>query len=186
MRLSTEFGSIHHLVERFFGALSRTGPPPAEEAWALGFLVPGERQLWEQMSAADRRHAVGVARDVLVLLRADSAYPDPPGREVLAAALLHDVGKVRARLGTFSRAGVTLAAIGFGRSRLVRGTRRASKGTRARIRLYLTHDKVGAELLREAGSHPFTVAWAEQHHWAPERWTVDGGLAQALKDADGD
>ncbi len=37
------------------------------------------------------------------------------GREVVAAALLHDVGKIEAGLGTWARAGVTFAAMAVGR-----------------------------------------------------------------------
>nr|MDA8047566.1 hypothetical protein [Actinomycetota bacterium] len=101
------FGSFRHLAARFFGALDPRGPAPEEEAWALGWLRPGEQLLWRRMSGPDRRHAAGVARDVDRLLA-----PDPPVREVMASALLHDVGKVESGLGTFSRVAVTVAALG--------------------------------------------------------------------------
>ena len=108
------FGSFRHLAVRFFGALDWRDPTPEEEAWALGWLVPGEQDLWRRMSGPDRRHAAGVARDTAVLLGSPT-----PEREIMASALLHDVGKVESGLGTFSRVGVTLAAIGLGRDRLV-------------------------------------------------------------------
>ncbi len=57
---------------------------------------------------------------------------------------------------------------------------------RQRIGLYLRHDRVGAELLSEAGSDPLTVAWAGEHHRPPERWSVDARLGAALKLADDD
>ena len=49
----------------------------------------------------------------------------------------------------------------------------------------MTHDRAGGELLRSAGSEPFTIAWAEQHHFDPERWTIDPRLGAILKAADG-
>lgn len=105
----------------------------------------------------------------------------------MAAALLHDVGKVESGLGTFSRVGVTLAAIAVGRGRLVGSSASApAASVRGKLRLYLTHDQVGAELLRRAGSDEFTVAWAGEHHIPPERWHVDRRLGHALKTADGD
>lgn len=171
------FGSFRHLALRFFGALDPRGPAPAEEAWATGWLLPGEGELWRRMSGPDRRHAAGVARDVVARLGAEGG--PPPGREVMAAALLHDVGKVESGLGTFARVGVTLAAIGLGRDRL------AGRGG-SRLGAYLTHDRIGADLLRSAGSDPLTVAWAGEHHLPPERWTLDRRLADALKAADGD
>ncbi len=109
---SSGFGSWHHLAGRFFGALSPAGPPADDEAWALSSLLEGEQALWARMSGPDRRHAVGVARDTVQLLQ-----PAAPPRDVVAAALLHDVGKVESGLGTFARVGVTLAAMTAGRSR---------------------------------------------------------------------
>jgi hypothetical protein len=171
-----QFGSLRHLARRFFGALSPLGPPPADEAWALASLLPGERALWWRMSGADRRHAVGVARHAVALLSAGG----PARREVVAAALLHDVGKVEAGLGTFARVAVTAGAIAVGRERLV------APPAPAPVRRYLAHDTIGAALLRDAGSDPLTAAWAGEHHLPPARWSVERSVAEALKTADGD
>jgi hypothetical protein len=161
------------------------GPKPADESWALGYMLNGERSLWRRMSGPDRRHAVGVARDTIRLLGSDRAR-----REVVAAALLHDVGKVESSFGTFARVGVTIAALVVGRSRLVRWAGDPVEGgrpsRRARVGLYLTHDRLGAKLLEDAGSQTLTVSWAAEHHLAPELWTVDPVIGVALKDADGD
>lgn len=188
MASNAGFGSFRHLAVRFFGALDWRGPAPDEEAWALGWLLPGEQELWRRMSGPDRRHAAGVARDVAVLLG-----PDAPVREVMASALLHDVGKVESGLGTFARVGVTIAAMGLGRDRLTLdpgvspGAGAApARRWRRRVSDYLTHDRIGAALLEEAGSHPTTVAWAAEHHTPPERWSLDRPVADALKAADGD
>ena len=176
------FGSFRHLAVRFFGALDPRGPAPASEEWALGWLLPGEQDLWRRMSGPDRRHAAGVARDVARLL-------GEPERAVMASALLHDVGKVESGLGTFARVGVTLAAIALGRDRLVAGGGTGGRfraGWRRRVSDYLTHDRIGADLLRVAGSHPDTVAWAGEHHLPAEQWSLDRRVADALKAADGD
>lgn len=180
-----EFGSWRHLAARFFGALSPAGPSAGDEAWALASLLPGEQQLWGKMSGPDRRHAIGVARGAIRLLG-----EEPASRAVVAAALLHDVGKIEASLGTFARVGVTLAAIAAGRERLLRWSQSAppSQSTRLRARVgrYLTHDRLGQRLLQRAGSDPLTVSWAGEHHLAPQRWSVEARLAGALKAADGD
>ncbi|MBV9661527.1 MAG: hypothetical protein JO337_10250 [Acidimicrobiales bacterium] len=154
------------------------------------------------MPGPDRRHAAGVARGAAALLGFDPdlegthtscADGSRPPRAVMASALLHDVGKVESGLGTFSRVAVTAAALVMGRERLVArrsgngrpsGTR--APGWRTRYRDYLVHDRIGARLLREAGSDEMTVAWAAEHHLAPSRWTVAHGVAAALKAADGD
>lgn len=176
---------MRHLAARFFGALSPAGPPENDERWAQAYLVEGERSLWRRMSGPDRRHAVGVARDAIQLLG-----PGEPDRGVVAAALLHDVGKVEAGIGTFGRAGVTLIAMVVGRARLLRWSPADPPATRpprrARIGMYLAHDRLGAMLLAAAGSDPLTVAWAAEHHLAAASWSVDATVAAALKAADGD
>jgi hypothetical protein len=213
MASSQGFGSWRHLAGRFFGALSPAGPPLEDEAWALGSLLGGEKLLWRRMSGPDQRHAVGVARGTVRLLG-----PEEPPPEVVAAALLHDVGKVESSLGTFARVGVTLAALAVGRARLLRwaasaplpeaplseaplsgaappaailspattpeGPRRSLR--RGRVGMYLAHDRLGAQLLEQAGSRALTIAWAREHHLEPARWTVDSRVGAALKAADGD
>jgi hypothetical protein len=178
------FGSLRHLAARFFGALSPAGPSPEDEAWALDWLLPGEQALWHRMSGPDRRHAVGVARDTLRLLDDGGRAP---GRSVVAAALLHDVGKVESGFGTFSRVGVTLLALAAGRDRLTSGDAGGGPdGLSGRVRRYLVHDRLGADLLTAAGSDQLTVAWTAEHHLPPAEWSVDRRLADALKAADGD
>lgn len=196
MRASAEFGSVRHLTGRFFGALWPGGPSAAGEAWARQWLLPGELRLWESMSGPDRRHAVGVARRTLTLLGYGAASgEDAPGsggsesggskRAVAASALLHDVGKIEAGLGTVTRSAATGLAIVVGRRRLASST--GEEGAwRRRLRLYFTHDRVGSELLERAGSDPLTVTWAAQHHQRRESWTIDLRIADALKAADGD
>ncbi len=185
MATNDGFGSWRHLAGRFFGALSPVGPAPTDERWALDRLLPEEQALWRRMSGPDRRHAVAVARDTVGRLG-----PGRAGREVVAAALLHDVGKVESGFGVLARAWITLVAVAVGRSRLLSWAQRTdAAGTssiRARVGRYLAHDRIGADLLRRAGSATLTVRWTAEHHLSPERWTVDGDVAAALKAADGD
>jgi hypothetical protein len=160
---------VLHLTRRFFGSLRRGGPGAADEAWARAQLLPGEQALWARMSGADRRHAAGVARKVVADLGPDATRP------VVAAALLHDSGKVVSGLATFARVGATVVGAVAGRDR-----------PGGRVGLYLRHPQLGAELLAEAGSDPLTVAWAAEHHLPPTRWTLPGPLAAALAGADDD
>jgi hypothetical protein len=172
--MPASFGSWRHLSERFVGSLLPGGPPAREEEWARSLCLPGEVALWARMSGADRRHAAGVAHRVAAALGGEEAA----GRPVLAAALLHDVGKIDARLGPFGRAGATLVAMAVGRDRAA-----SWPGPLGR---YLTHDQRGAQLLEDAGSDPLTVAWAREHHLPPSEWTLPREIAEALKAADDD
>ena len=161
--------TVRHLVSRFAGSLWPGGPPAAAEAWVAGVLSEAELVLWRTMSGPDRRHAVGVGRTVARVLGEERATPP-----VVAAALLHDVGKVESGLGTLGRTVATVAiATGRGLSR-------------PRIAAYRRHPEIGAEMLELAGSDPVTVAWAREHHLPPSGWTLPTALATALKAADGD
>ena len=169
---------LGHLAKRFFGSLLPLGPRRADAAWALEHLTPGEQALWARMSKVDRRHAAGVAR------RASATLADQATREVVADALLHDVGKVESRLGTFARVAATVVAAAAGRERAEAWA--GGRGVQRRIAVYLRHPELGAELLRGAGSDPVTVAWAAEHHLPEVRWTLPRNVATALKAADDD
>jgi HD superfamily phosphohydrolase YqeK len=85
------------------------------------------------MSVQDRRHSVLVAR------RFVDRAPDATGAEI-AGALLHDVGKQVAALSTVARVMATVV------------------GPRTdRFRQYHDHERLGAEMLRDAGSDDETL-----------------------------
>ena len=125
--------SIVHLARRFATSLSRREPPPAETAWGIGHLLPGEAELWQRLAVQDRRHSLLVAR------RFADRQPDH-SRAEMAAAMLHDVGKVDCGLGTWRRVVATVV-----------GPRTAA------FRRYHDHERIGAELLAAAGSDAATI-----------------------------
>lgn len=168
-RTRSAWGRWAHLARRFAGSLAPGGPPPADERWAAEHLGTRELALWDRLSGPDRRHAVGVARAAVAELGPETPHP------VVAAALLHDVGKLDSGLRTPARVLATLAGMAVGADRVG-----------GRLGRYLNHDSIGAQLLADAGSDPLTVAWAREHHLPPERWTITHRVAAALKLADDD
>jgi hypothetical protein len=72
-----------------------------DEVWAESHLLVDERSMWRTMPAADRRHAIEVAR------RFADRRPEA-SRAEMAGALLHDVGKVASGFGTFGRVVATV------------------------------------------------------------------------------
>jgi len=104
---------------------------------------------------------------------------------VLAAALLHDAGKLDSGLATWARVPATVAGL-VGRRRLVGRWNGRSSGFRRRVALYLDHPARGAARLRAAGSDPLTVAWAAEHHLPEERWSVPAAVGRVLHAADDD
>jgi hypothetical protein len=171
---------ITHLARRFFGSLRPGGPSAPDAEWAEAQLLPDEVVLWQSMSSADRRHAAGVAR------RVEVALGDEATRPVLAAALLHDVGKTEANLGTYGRVIATISGAAIGRDPdIVRAWTRTRGFTRS-VGLYLQHPRIGGDLLAMAGSDPLTEAWTREHHLPEDQWSIDPHLGAALKAADDD
>ena len=167
-----------HLARRFFGSLRPGGPNRADEAWAQAQLLPGEVALWKRMRSPDRRHAAAVARDVERSLGHEAARP------VLAAALLHDVGKIESGLRSYGRVVATLCGMVVGREHAKAWMR--SRGFTRRVGMYLLHPELGGDLLGIAGSDPLTEAWTREHHKPPEQWTVNPVVGRVLKDCDDD
>jgi hypothetical protein len=122
----------------------------------------------------DRSHTIAVARSVQDQL-------DAPTPTVLAAALLHDIGKTEASLGTAGRVIATLLDMALGDKIQRLEGRRGFLGELGR---YSTYPEKGAELLRGVNSEPMVVAWAALHHERPDRWTIDPQLGAVLRDAD--
>jgi hypothetical protein len=164
-------GQATHLTRRFFGALRPGGPSPADEDWVATALSPSVHTLWRRMPGADRRHAVGVARQV--------------SADLVPAALMHDVGKIESGFGTLARVPATLIGMAGGRRRAA-GWSARQRGLRRRVGLYLRHAPLGADMLQRAGADQLVVAWAGEHHLPSSSWTVPAAAGAALKAADDD
>ncbi len=167
-----------HLAGRFFDSI-RPGSITAEDwIWVSGLLLPGERALWAKMRNPDQRHAVGVARAVV------SQLGDQADRPVLAAALLHDVGKVECDYRTPARVVATAVWLVVP-DHMAEKWRNRGKPF-ARLAQYRLHPQIGEELLIAAGSDQLTSSWAADHHLGLEHWRIDPAIAKVLKDCDDD
>lgn len=176
--MTSRVATVGHLAARFFGAI-RPGPPdPFDEQWAIGHLASGEIQLWRRMSNPDRRHAIDVARAVV-----DTLGPHTD-RAVVAAALMHDVGKVVSDYRTPARVVATLVWAVVPRQRAHRW--RSRRPPFRRLAEYRLHPELGEELLLAAGADPITAGWAGDHHRPADAWRVDRSIGQVLKDCDDD
>lgn len=177
-------GGLWHLTKRFFGAV-RPGPPSVEdERWALAHLGPGEAEIWRQMNNPDRRHAVGVARAVVADPRLGPT--ESIERPIVAAALLHDSGKVVCGFRTPSRVAATILWALASEETAIRWSAAGVGGYRLRLAQYRRHPQLGAELLKSAGADPLTYRWAAEHHLPEQEWTVSPSIGRVLKDCDDD
>ncbi|MBS1846760.1 MAG: hypothetical protein JST73_00635 [Actinobacteria bacterium] len=170
--------SASHLVKRFFGSLRPGGPSETDDTWIHEQLTEREVRLWDKMSNPDKRHAAKVGRRVEAALGDDATAP------ILAAALLHDVGKSASGLRTYGRVIATLSAKVAGYDMAVAWSE--TQGFTRRVGLYLEHPRLGGDMLELAGSDPLTVAWAREHHLAEDEWTIDVDTGRVLEAADDD
>jgi hypothetical protein len=154
--------SWYHLVRRFFGFLNALPLSPREQAEVCGLLTGTEAALFWEQRDEDQRHALQVTH---------RALKDRPGdREVATAALLHDVGKRRVRMGAVQRSlATTFDHVGFPMPHS--------------YRTYCNHGVLGAGDLEEAGSGALAVEFA-RHHPSGVPPGIDGRQWQALLDAD--
>jgi hypothetical protein len=169
-----------HLATRFAGSLRPRPVSDTDLAWVRGVLTEAEADVWEEQGRADQSESLAVARRAQQTLSSD----DGP---YIAAALLHDVGKTRARLGTIARALATVVAAVVGHPR-ARSWAYARRGWRRRVGIYIAHDDLGADELRQAGARVEAVEWAQVHH-RRELWsggTIPPEVALALAQADGE
>ena len=171
-----------HLAGRFFGALRPGGPTEADRAWVEALLEPAEYGLWARQPGYDRRHSAEVARQVEAAL-AGGAHADDS--RWLACALLHDIGKLAAGLGTVGRVLATL--VGRATDGAVADWEE-HRGLRRRIALYLRHPELGADMIEMAGGRAEVAHWAGAHH---DRARLDPSLmpapvVKALVESDAD
>ncbi|HMG26466.1 MAG TPA: hypothetical protein VKH36_06590 [Acidimicrobiia bacterium] len=170
-----------HLARRFVRAL-RPGAPGAEDAaWVAGILDPDELELWSSLPNHDRRYTIRVARLVDEQLAGTAFAGD---HRWLAAALLHDVGKLDAGLGVVGRSVATVMGAVAGDARVHRWAH--SSGFRRRVAWYLHHDERGAARIRAAGGRDEAARWAWAHHHR-DRWAesdIPVPVAEALEAAD--
>lgn len=119
-----------HLIRRFLESSRARDLNDEEQSWVRSILDEAESQAWSRMSAIDQRHSLAVTR------RLQEKFPNSD-RTVLAAALLHDVGKSLDTLSTPLR---VLATIIGPRTQ--------------RFRLYHMHEALGAEMCSDLGVDP--------------------------------
>jgi hypothetical protein len=172
-----------HLAKRFFSSLVPLPVRPADRDWVAEILQPEELELWTRLSSADRRESVAVARRTEAALTGTEYAGDP---RWLAAALLHDVGKLDARFGPLRRT-VATVAVGLLGPRMVEGWVDKS-GFLRRCALYVLHDELGGDRVRIAGGRKEVALWAQAHH-RPAIWDATGlpnAVVVALAAADGE
>lgn len=157
---------IRHRARQFFEAGRRPRPADFElgERWLPAHLQP----FYRRQHPRDVVHAAATARWLLV-----RGHDEP---ELIAAALLHDIGKGEQR--RLDRVAFVLAR-GLGIHRRL-GSAGSRFGLRRAVWRSLRHPARGAEMLRVAGAGEGLVDLVRRHHSRPE----GDGMLSLLEEAD--
>ncbi len=153
-----------------------------ELAEAQEQLSPAQWALFTQLQPAEQAHAW---RMLHRLLQQGENHPD-----LLVAALLHDVGKLRYRLNPLERAAVVLAQAiipGWAHrwGNLPAAHWEEMPGWRKAFVIIEHHAEWGAELAHQAGVSPLAEELIRQHHsLLPQAAELENQLLQALWAAD--
>lgn len=159
-----------------------------EVAKAIHILTPEAQRLFRRQTVQDQRHALAV-----YLALREAGHTD---RQLLAAALLHDVGKAAAPLSAWQRAAIVLLDR-FAPRLLACLSRVEPKGHilslpkdwRRPFVVYARHPEIGAHWAQEAGCSPLTVALIRRHQEDikkhPPFTVTEKELLAALQAADG-
>jgi hypothetical protein len=131
---------------------------PESVGLANEYLSPAERQLFARMEPADQRHSVGVLRSLLSMGIEDAT--------LLKAALLHDVGKSRCRIGVVHRTVAVLLTAIFGE--LPSFAWQRNTGFWMPFYVLENHPRIGAVMLARAGSEERVWRLTELHQLEPE------------------
>jgi putative nucleotidyltransferase with HDIG domain len=124
---------VRHLSKRFLFSLTSRKANTQETIWIECVLTDFEARQWRRFNRSDQRHSLVVAKRFITL------RPKATNEEI-AAALLHDIGKVQSDLGTLGRVFATL----FG-------------PRTSRFAIYLDHESLGVRLLEQMGTNETTI-----------------------------
>jgi hypothetical protein len=130
------------------------------------WLSPAEWDLFTQMQPAEQAHALRMLR---LLVEKGENQPD-----LLVAALLHDVGKLRYQLNPVERALVVVVKTSLPELARRWGETSTERwddipGWRKAFILAGQHPAWGAELARQAGVSPLAKELIRQHQYPPRR-----------------
>tara|TARA_B100000029_G_scaffold116149_1_gene108910 strand:+ start:2189 stop:2725 length:537 start_codon:yes stop_codon:yes gene_type:complete len=172
------FQNIAHLNKRFWVSLNPEQLPEEDLDWVRSQLSENEFAHWERLPLADQSHSFQVAKQTQSLIGGQE-------KSFIAAALLHDIGKLESGFGTFGRVFATVFCFFYPPTRMEKWQER-DKGLRRRLLDYSNHPSIGAKLLNDLDSQQETIAWVLEHHSEKENWVTPKEIGEALSSADND
>ncbi len=167
---------VGYRLRQFWQALLAR-PEPEDLALARQTLTPPQLALFQQLQASEQAHALQVFSQLRVK---DKDQPD-----LLAATLLHDVGKARHRLRIWERVVIVLAKASSP-ARAQRWGGGLPRGWRRPFVIARQHPFWGAEMAAQAGASPLAQALIRRHQdpLPGEAKSLEDRLLQKLQAVD--
>lgn len=162
--------SVGYRLWQMFANLTAR-PTPLDYQVAERYLSPQQQRLFRTLRTADQAHSLRVLRELLGAGERD--------RDLLAAALLHDLGKAQVPLRSWERAAAVLVRWLAPRS-AARWGQGQPIGWRRTFVVAQQHPDWSARALEEVGSSPQTV-WLVQHHQDEPEGLGDGESVEQLQ-----
>ena len=167
-------GIFYRLGQFWRGWRARPLPDEALER-ITAVLTPAETVLFGQFSLSDQQHSYQVLR---TLQSAGQSHPD-----LLAAALLHDVGKTRAPLSVWERSLIVLGQAFVPGKTAVWGQGGVDSWQRPFI-VKAQHPAWGAEMAQTANSRPLTIELIRRHQDTLPETPALSGAEVAVSETD--
>ncbi|MBL7162006.1 MAG: HD domain-containing protein [Anaerolineales bacterium] len=170
--------NIFYRIRQFWLAASAPTPTTEQLALAQEVLNPSQMVLFTHMQAGEQIHSLRVLR---TLQAQEEIHPD-----LLVAALLHDVGKIRCPLRLWERFFIVLGLKFIPRLAKTWGNS-IPRGWRRPFVVAEQHPLWGADLALKAGTTPLAASLIRRHqeiHPVNDPNTLEDRLLSALKSAD--
>lgn len=167
--------AVRYRVDQFVRALTARYALSEERVnRATEILTPQARALFTEQAPQDQRHALEVYETLV-----DRAYTN---RDLLTAALLHDVGKVGCQATPWKR-GLLVLSDRFAPQVARWFCRDGARGCKDSSTTYRNHAEIGARLAAEVGCSPLTIDLIRNHESTIDRVQTERDLLLAALQA---
>ncbi|MDH5505733.1 MAG: HD domain-containing protein [Anaerolineae bacterium] len=160
--------SVYRVRQFWLALVGKPQPGQLDQAGQL--LSPQQFELFQKMQASEQAHALHVLQQLQA-----QGHQEP---DLLAAALLHDVGKVQSPLRIWQRVLIVLSTAIAPRWVLHWG-RGAARGWRRPFVVAAQHPQWGAQMAAQAGLSALAVRLILRHQ---ERLPADAPAAHDIED----